>query len=79
MSSLSAITAHILQALESGKIGLQTLISIVLGENTTHPDAYVAYVAVVTYLLEHKPDNYEEAGHILKDFMKSHHAIVMDA
>ena len=46
MSSLSAVVMTVVEALECGKIGMNKLIAVIHGQNTTDADAYVAYVAV---------------------------------
>lgn len=75
--SINAVACNVVQALECGRIGLSTLISLIHAEHTTDADAYVAYVAVTTYLKEHNPDEYEEAVNSLKTFMQLHHPKVM--
>lgn len=77
MTSLTAVTTNVLQALESGRIGLDFLVGKIMRERTTPADAYVAYVAAATYLLEHKPENYEESAELLKRFMRDRYPSVM--
>lgn len=78
MKTLPEVISVILTAIENGTLGMDKLTACICKRESTDADAYVAYVAMITYLGEKKPDHYEAAIKALNDIMITIHPCVMD-
>lgn len=74
---MNAVLQNMTDALDSGAIGLEQFIKVILAKNTTDADAYAAYAVVTAWLAKNDPDKYRTVLDILRPIMQAQHASVM--
>lgn len=74
---MNAVLQKMTDALDSGAVGLEQYVKVILAENTTDTDAYAAYAVVTAWLAMNDTQRYQATVDVLRPVMESQHPSVM--